>query len=58
MKKILIVADTYLPKIDGIVRFLTEVVPRLDSVDITLLVPDFGKSWNDKEIRLPVSRIM
>ena len=58
MKKILIVADTYLPKIDGIVRFLTEVVPRLDSVDITLLVPDFGKSWNDKEIRLPVSRII
>ncbi|HLC19856.1 MAG TPA: glycosyltransferase family 4 protein [Candidatus Nanoarchaeia archaeon] len=58
MKKILIVADTYVPKMDGIVRFLTEIVPRLTSLDITLLVPDFGKHWNEKEVRLPVSRII
>ena len=56
MKKMLIVADTYVPKIDGIVRFLMEIVPRLHSFDITLLVPDFGKAWYEKEIRLKVSR--
>lgn len=58
MKKVLIVADTYVPKIDGIMRFLMEVVPRLTSLDITLLVPDFGKSLYEKEIRLKVSRII
>lgn len=59
MKKILIVADTYFPKIDGIMRFLQEVVPRIaKGFDITLLVPDFGVSWNYKEVRIKVSRII
>lgn len=59
MKKILIVADTYFPKIDGIMRMLSEVVPRIaNSFDITLLVPDFGKSWRYNEIKIIPSRII
>ncbi len=59
-KKILIVADTYFPKIDGIMRFLQEIVPRInDDFDITLLVPNFGKSWNEhNEIKLKVSNLI
>jgi glycosyltransferase involved in cell wall biosynthesis len=59
-KNVLIVADTYFPKIDGIMRFLMEIVPRIkNDVNITLLVPDYKKSWDDyDEIRLKLSRFI
>lgn len=59
MKKILIVADTYFPKIDGIMRTLREVVPRIaQDFEITLLVPDWGISWDYNEIKIKTSRII
>ena len=60
MTKLLIVTDTYLPKIDGIMRFLMEVVPRIkDSFDVTLLVPDFHHHWEGyNEVKISVSRII
>ena len=59
MKKILIAADTYAPKIDGIMRFLSELIPRIkEEFDITLLVPDYHHSWHHKEVRLKLSRII
>ncbi len=59
MKKILIAADTYVPKIDGIMRFLSEIIPRLKhEYDITLLVPDYHQSWHEKEVRLKLSHMI
>ncbi|MFH1440063.1 MAG: glycosyltransferase family 4 protein [Candidatus Woesearchaeota archaeon] len=42
-KKLLIATDSFLPRWDGITRFLTEVIPRLkENYDITVIAPDFG----------------
>ena len=58
-KKILIVADTYAPRVDGIMRFLHEVLPRIaDDFAITLLVPDYGVSWTFNERKVKLSRIV
>ncbi len=44
MKHLVIASDSYLPRWDGISRFLSEVVPPLaEKFKITLIVPDFGK---------------
>jgi glycosyltransferase involved in cell wall biosynthesis len=44
MKKLLIVSDNYAPRIDGIVRFLLELIPRMKPYfDIKVLAPDFGE---------------
>jgi len=41
-KKLLIAADGFLPRWDGIARFLSEVIPRLkDEFDITVIAPRF-----------------
>ncbi len=41
--KLLIVADTYYPKVDGTMKFMEEFIKRSSSeFDISLLVPDFG----------------
>jgi len=57
MKKLLIATDNFLPRMDGIVRFLLEVIPSLtDHFDITILAPDFGgnpKVEKTKLIRFP-----
>ena len=59
MKKVLVVADTYFPKIDGIMRSLQEIVPRIaQSFDITLLVPNLGGNWEYKEVLIKVSRLI
>jgi glycosyltransferase involved in cell wall biosynthesis len=59
MKKLLIVADTYFPRVDGIMRFLLEVIPRIaNSFDITLLVPYFGTSWSYNEVKIKPSKII
>ncbi|MCX8147136.1 MAG: glycosyltransferase family 4 protein, partial [Candidatus Woesearchaeota archaeon] len=42
-KKLLIASDTFLPRWDGVSRFLAEVVPRLSmDYEVRLLVPDFN----------------
>jgi glycosyltransferase involved in cell wall biosynthesis len=58
-KKLLIASDTFLPRWDGVTRFLLEVVPKLSlKYDITLAVPDFKgkgvKIKNVKIVRIPV----
>lgn len=61
-KRLLIATDNFLPRWDGIARFLSEIIPRLkNKYDITVLAPDFGHSYFDdyKTIRLvkiPLSR--
>ncbi len=63
MRKIVIAADTYFPKKDGVTSFLRNVVPRLAKhYFVTLLVPDFdgkGKFFDIKninEIRFPIDK--
>ncbi|MFC1690811.1 glycosyltransferase family 4 protein [Nanoarchaeota archaeon] len=62
MKKLLIISDSFLPKRDGVVRFIVEVASRLTKLyDVTLLVPDYGgknaaslKDFNI--IKIPLSK--
>ncbi|MGB9749214.1 MAG: glycosyltransferase family 4 protein [Candidatus Woesearchaeota archaeon] len=43
-KRVLIATDNFLPRWDGIARFLNEVVPSLSrDFDISILAPDFGE---------------
>lgn len=44
MKKLLIATENFLPRHDGIARFLNEVIPRLlHKYALTMLAPDFGE---------------
>jgi len=61
-KKILITADSYLPRKDGVAIYLSEIVPRLAKYyDITLITPAYpGKIKQPKDfklIRLPLLKI-
>jgi|FLOH01.1.fsa_nt_gi phosphatidylinositol alpha 1,6-mannosyltransferase len=43
-KTLVIATDSYLPRWDGISRFLSEIVPRLNkSFKVIVIAPDFGK---------------
>lgn len=59
-KRLLILTDNYLPRRDGVVTFLTEILPRLETLfDITLVCPDhldLKESKNLTLIRIPVSK--
>ncbi|MGM5485186.1 MAG: glycosyltransferase family 4 protein [Nanobdellota archaeon] len=45
MKRLLIATDNFLPRWDGIARFLNEIIPRLSAdYKITVLCPDYGKA--------------
>ncbi len=62
MKKLLIATDSFLPRWDGIARFLNEILPKLSSdYDITVIAPRFnGQLAEFKDIniiRIPLSRI-
>jgi len=41
--RLLIASDCFLPRWDGVTRFLLEVIPRLDDYQITVLAPNFGE---------------
>jgi glycosyltransferase involved in cell wall biosynthesis len=61
-KKLLIATDSYLPRWDGVARFLSEIIPEIhDDFDITVIAPKFpGKhfiSKKIKEIRLPLHNV-
>jgi len=61
MKKLVIATDNYLPRWDGISRFLSEIIPRLTKdYDITVIAPDFGKTKNKnfKVVKIPVRKIV
>src|SRR3989344_3246356 len=61
MKNLLIATDSFLPRWDGIARFLIELIPKLrEHFKVTVVAPDFkGKEVHidDVEIvRIPISR--
>lgn len=62
MKKLVIATDNFLPRWDGIARFLAEMIPRLKSeYEITVISPDYGLTKYDLGIRrvlIPISRSM
>lgn len=58
-KKLLIATDNFLPRWDGIARFLTKVIPTLsEHYDITVLAPYFGKFQHSgyRLVRIKCSR--
>ena len=61
-KRLLIATDNFLPRWDGIARFLSEIIPRLeDKYDITVIAPNFGHSYFDddktiKLVKIPITR--
>jgi glycosyltransferase involved in cell wall biosynthesis len=60
-KRLLIATDNFLPRWDGIARFLSEIIPRLkDKYEITVIAPDFGHydaGWGDsvRIIKIPLA---
>jgi glycosyltransferase involved in cell wall biosynthesis len=62
MKRLVIASDSFLPRWDGVARFLSEIIPKLtDSYRITVIAPAFpGKKPRTKGVKLvtiPLSRI-
>ena len=62
MKKLLIATDNFLPRWDGVSRFLSEIVPQLESLfDITIMSPKFKgdlKGWENRKLkRFDMTRI-
>ena len=61
-KKLLIATDSFLPRWDGVARFLNEIMPKLSNeYEITVLAPKFNgklKEFNKtRVIRIPLSKI-
>ena len=62
-KRLLIATDNFLPRWDGIARFLSEIIPRLkDKFEITILAPDFGAydaGWGEsvRIIKIPIAKM-
>ncbi len=64
-KKVVIVTDNFIPKRDGVTRFLKNVVQEIsDKYTITILAPSYSSSYTTEEfhgasvIRFPVSRLV
>lgn len=57
-KKLLIATDTFFPRLDGVVRFLSELIPKLsENYEITVLAPEFKgrmRKINARIIRFPL----
>lgn len=57
--KLLLVADTYYPKVDGTLKFIEEFLKRSqDAFEISLLVPDYGTHKGKNVTYLEVSKIL
>ncbi|MFH1316803.1 MAG: glycosyltransferase [Candidatus Woesearchaeota archaeon] len=61
-KKLLIAADNFLPRWDGVARFLSEIIPDLkEQFEISVIAPEYKGDYQEIEgvhvIRIPVSRI-
>jgi glycosyltransferase involved in cell wall biosynthesis len=49
--RLVIATDNFLPRWDGIARFLAEIIPRLlDEYEITVISPDYGRSTLDAKV--------
>jgi glycosyltransferase involved in cell wall biosynthesis len=58
-RRLLITTDNFLPRWDGISRFLSEIIPRLkETYEITVIAPDYGHvSIEGVEIiKIPISK--
>jgi len=56
--KLLLVADTYYPKVDGTLKFIEEFMKRAqDNFEISLLVPDYGTHRGKKVHYINMSKI-
>ncbi|MBR9690748.1 hypothetical protein GOV08_03625, partial [Candidatus Woesearchaeota archaeon] len=52
-KKLVIATDNFLPRWDGISRFLVEIISRIkDDYEITVLTGDFEGYYNDPNIKI------
>lgn len=53
-KKLLIASDSFLPRWDGVARFLSEIIPKLkEKYEVTALVPQFkGRNVSYKGIKI------
>ncbi len=56
--KLLVVADTYYPKVDGTLRFIEEFKRRADEFEVSLLVPNLGKRKGEKITYIKPSKII
>ena len=61
MKKLLITTDSFLPRIDGVARFLSEIIPFLSkNYKITIIAPKFPGILPEIKaeiIQIPLSNI-
>jgi 1,2-diacylglycerol 3-alpha-glucosyltransferase len=60
-RKLVIATDNFLPRWDGIARFLSEIIPRLHThYDITVIAPDYGtyEDPNIKLVKIPLMKIL
>ncbi len=58
-RHLLIATDNFLPRHDGIARFLSEIIPRLqDRYEITVVAPEYGDAQlpGVRIVRIPLSR--
>ena len=44
--KLLIASDAFIPRWDGVARFLYEIIPLLKEYEITVVAPDYGEIEN------------
>lgn len=61
-KRVLITTDCFLPRWDGVARFLSELIPAIkDDFEITVIAPNFEGTYKKipgiKTIRLPITPI-
>ena len=56
--KLLITTDDFLPRWDGISRFLNELIPRIKGCEITIIAPDFGivRAKDYELIQIPLQK--
>jgi glycosyltransferase involved in cell wall biosynthesis len=60
-KKLLIATDNFLPRWDGIARFLSEIIPRLvEKYEITVVAPDYGvyEDPNITIVKIPLTKVL
>jgi glycosyltransferase involved in cell wall biosynthesis len=58
-RRLLITTDNFLPRWDGISRFLSEIIPRLkETYDITVIAPEYGHVTIDgvEIIKIPIGK--
>ncbi|MAG39095.1 hypothetical protein CMO90_03310 [Candidatus Woesearchaeota archaeon] len=58
--KLVIATDNYLPRWDGISRFLSEITPKISKEhEIIVIAPDFGETKQDfKVFKIPLTKIV